>query len=222
MCSQWLISTLHHIDQDNTPMHSATDIDRSLTKRFPSPENRTSASSPSSSVRLSAISITSRFRTNVLIHQGANDSRLPDTPGGPQQNVPLDLFTSNLHAILSHPHLTGRPDLRIVLITPPPVDERMLRAADSGNIPGYDGLRRTAETTARYVEAVRQVGKERGVQVCDVWSAMMREAGWEEGSTEKLPGCEDAEENAVLRRFFSDGRIILVALETDHFVSTAD
>jgi hypothetical protein len=214
--------TLYHIDQVNTPMHSATDNHRSLTKRSSSPESRTSASSPSSSVRTPAANIASRSQTNILIHQGANDSRLPDTPGGPQQNVPLDLFTSNLHAILSHPHLTGRPDLRIILITPPPVDERMLRATDSGNIPGFNGLRRTAETTASYVEAVRQVGKERSVQVCDVWSAMMREAGWVEGSTGKLPGCEDAEENTVLRRFFSDGKIVLVAPETNHFVSTAD
>ena len=113
-----------------------------------------------------------------------------------------------MHAILSHGHLTGRPDLRIILITPPPVDERMLRANDSANIPGYNGLRRTADTTAKYAEAVRQVGKDRGVQVCDVWSAMMREAGWDANSTAPLPGSESADENAVLRRFFSDGKIV--------------
>ncbi|GAB7327843.1 hypothetical protein MBLNU13_g11634t2 [Cladosporium sp. NU13] len=141
----------------------------------------------------------------LTIFLGANDSRLPDTPGGPQQNVPLDAFTANLHAILSHKHIAGRPDLRIILITPPPVDERMLRAADSANIPGFNGLRRTADTTAKYAEAVRQVGKDRGVHVCDVWSAMMREAGWDESSTAPLPGSESADENAVLRRFFSDG-----------------
>lgn len=138
--------------------------------------------------------------------EGANDSRLPDTPGGPQQNVPLVTFIANLHAILSHPHVVGRPDLRIILITPPPVDERMLRAADGANIPGFDGLRRTAKTTARYAEAVRQVGKERSVQVCDVWSAMIKEAGWREGDAGSLPGSEDADENAVLRNFFSDGK----------------
>jgi hypothetical protein len=98
----------------------------------------------------------------------------------------------------------------------------MLRAADSGNIPGFNGLRRTAETTASYSEAVRQVGKERSVQVCDVWSAMMREAGWAEDSTGKLPGCEDAEENALLRRFFSDGRILFFPGMSHYFVNTAD
>jgi hypothetical protein len=213
------INPLQLIDRDDTLMHQATNNTRSLIKRSPSPENRTSVSSPFSSVRIPAISITSRQRTNIFTHQGANDSRLPDTPGGPQQNVPLELFTTNLHAILSHPHLTGRPDLRIILITPPPVDERMLRAADSGNIPGFSGLRRTAENTARYSEAVRKVGKERNVQVCDVWSAMMREAGWVEGSTGKMPGCEDAEENAVLRRFFSDGKMIFVAFKIDYSLS---
>lgn len=98
----------------------------------------------------------------------------------------------------------------------------MLRATDSGNIPGYNGLRRTAETTARYAEAVRQVGKDRNVEVCDVWSSMMREAGWDAGKTGPLPGCEDAEENDVLRRFLSDGEIVLVVLQTDDSMTTAD
>jgi hypothetical protein len=153
-------------------------------------------------------SLQASYKLTLFIHQGANDSRLPDTPGGPQQNVPLDAFTTNLHAILSHKHLTGRPGLRIILITPPPVDERMLRAADSANIPDFNGLRRTAETTSKYAEAVRQVGRDRNVKVCDVWSAMMREAGWDANSTAPLPGSEDADENAVLRRFFSDGKIV--------------
>lgn len=196
-----------------TTMHSATDNSRSSRKRFLDLNSRTSVSSPSSLVCLLATNITVKPPTNIITRIGANDSRLPDTPGGPQQNIPLENFTANIHAILSHAHLTGRPDLRIILITPPPVDERMLRATDSGNIPGYNGLRRTAETTARYAEAVRQVGKERGVQVCDVWSAMMREAGWDEGKTGPLPGCEDAEENSVLRRFFSDGEIVPVTLK---------
>lgn len=81
----------------------------------------------------------------------------------------------------------------------------MLRRNDSGNIPDFNGLRRTAETTAKYAEAVRLVGKDRAVPVCDVWGAMMRHAGWSEGSNDPLPGCEDAAENDVLRRFFSDG-----------------
>lgn len=142
--------------------------------------------------------------------EGANDSRLPNTPGGPQQNVPLETFIANLHTILTHAHITGRPDLRIILITPPPVDERMLRAADGANIPGFDGLRRKAKTTAQYAQAVRQVGKEKGLQVCDVWSAMMKEAGWREGDAGLLPGSEDAAENAVLRNFFSDGKHIIL------------
>ena len=88
------------------------------------------------------------------------------------------------------------------------MDERKLRAADSNNIPGYNGLRRTADATARYSEAVRQVGKERGVEVCDVWSAMMREAGWNGSDSGPLPGSEDAAENQVLRSFLSDGMLL--------------
>ncbi|KAM0716268.1 hypothetical protein Q7P37_007713 [Cladosporium fusiforme] len=141
----------------------------------------------------------------LTIFFGANDSRLPDTPGGPQQHVPLEDYTSNLHAILSHPHVTGRPDIRIILITPPPIDERMLRETDSRNNPGYHGLRRIAETTASYAEAVRQVGKERGIPVCDVWRAMMRRAGWDEGSPKPMPGSSNARTNRTLQEFFSDG-----------------
>lgn len=124
--------------------------------------------------------------------------------------MPLDTFTANLHAIISHPHLADRHDLRIILITPPPVDERKLRASDSGNIPGYNGLRRTAKATAQYADAVRQVGRERGVEVCDVWSAMMKEAGWSGPGSEALPGSEDAAENQVLRSFLSDGMLLLL------------
>jgi hypothetical protein len=120
-----------------------------------------------------------------------------------------------LHAILSHPHLAGRHDLRIILITPPPVDERKLRANDSGNIPGYNGLRRTAKATAQYADAVRQVGKEREVEVCDVWSAMMKEAGWSGLDSEGLPGSEDAAENQVLRGFLSDGMFAFLSYATD-------
>lgn len=83
----------------------------------------------------------------------------------------------------------------------------MLRAADSANIPGFNGLRRTAEATGRYAEAVRRVAGERGVEVCDVWSAMMREAGWNESDSGCLPGSEDAAENQVLRSFLSDGML---------------
>lgn len=45
------------------------------------------------------------------------------------------------------------------------------------------------------------------MEVCDVWSAMMVLAGWNEGDTGSLlPGSEDAAENEVLRSFLSDGR----------------
>jgi hypothetical protein len=40
---------------------------------------------------------------------------------------------------------------------------------------------------------------------------MMREAGWDADSTAPLPGSEEADENAVLRRFFSDGKIVFQA-----------
>jgi isoamyl acetate esterase len=57
------------------------------------------------------------------------------------------------------------PGVRIILITPPPLDPR-------GREPD-----RTHETTAAYAEAVRTVGRERGVPVADIWTAMWEAAG---------------------------------------------
>lgn len=145
---------------------------------------------------------------------GANDSRLPHTPPPttPQQHLPPSHFKSNLQTLLSHPRVASHARARIILITPPPVDERMLRATDAANIPGFSGLRRTARTTAMYAEAVREVGRERGVGVCDVWGGMVGRAGWRDGDgegEEGLVGEEGVRESEVLRGFLSDGMFFL-------------
>ncbi|KAL1588587.1 hypothetical protein WHR41_02380 [Cladosporium halotolerans] len=146
----------------------------------------------------------------LTIFFGANDSRLPHTPPPttPQQHLPPADFKSNLQTLLSHPRVKSHARARIILVTPPPVDERMLRATDAANIPGFSGLRRTARTTAMYAEVVREVGRERGVGVCDVWGGMVGRAGWRDGDgegEEGLVGVEGARESAVLRGFLSDG-----------------
>lgn len=73
------------------------------------------------------------------------------------------------------------------------------------------GPRRTAANTAAYALASREVAGEcPGVIVCDLWTAMMRVAGWEGelGGGEKdvlLPGGPDAGENEALARMLPDG-----------------
>lgn len=106
--------------------------------------------------------------------------------------MPLAQFQRNVQAILRHP-LVCRHEPRLILITAPPFDEHQWG----------DGIR-TAEHTKKYADACRQVGKELGVVVLDLWSVFMKRAGWKPG--QPLAGSKAAERNKVLGELLSDGR----------------
>jgi hypothetical protein len=82
----------------------------------------------------------------------------------------------------------------------------VLEAEDRVKFPGFTGLRRTASTTAAYAEAAREVGREYGVPVVDVWTAMMTKAGWRASGTGPLPGSKEAPGSDVLLEFMHDGK----------------
>jgi len=94
---------------------------------------------------------------------------------------------------------------RTILITNPPIIEEMQYAIDKAK--GYP-LRRTAENTKRYADAIRDVGKDLGIPVVDLWSAIMLEAGWNPDSNEPLPGSMDAPHSDVLAKYLIDGEPI--------------
>lgn len=100
----------------------------------------------------------------------------------------------------THPALQAHSP-HIVLITPPPVDERLCEANDRAK--GINVTRRTAENTARYAQGIRNVGKELNLPVLDLWSAFMKVAGWNEG--EALPGSGSIPQNPVLAGLMHDG-----------------
>ncbi|KAI7533000.1 hypothetical protein KC331_g13287 [Hortaea werneckii] len=146
---------------------------------------------------------------------GANDARLPST-GEPEQHVPLESFKANLRAMVTLPQLREHhPGSKVLLIMPPPVDERLCAQDDAGK--GIFHPRRTAETTALYAQAVRDVGAELNsasggdgvgdVAVLDLWGCFMRVAGWVPG--EPLVGSKDVEqmdpEKGGLKRLLKDG-----------------
>lgn len=54
-----------------------------------------------------------------------------------------------------------------------------------------------------YADACREIGKELGVPVLDLWSVFMAEAGWGEG--EPLAGSIKIERNKVLGELLHDG-----------------
>nr|POE66160.1 isoamyl acetate-hydrolyzing esterase 1 like [Quercus suber] len=147
----------------------------------------------------------------MTIFFGANDARLPNMPGGPEQHVSLDQYKANLKSIVAHPSLKAHSNVRVILITPPPIEERKLHETDLRKFPelGHT-LRRTAANTARYAEVVRHVGQELQIPVLDIWSAMMSRASsgemvFHETPPKPLPGSLEMAPNAVLDKFLHDG-----------------
>lgn len=137
-----------------------------------------------------------RFMT---VFFGANDACWP-TPFN-NQSVPLPQFTANLIKILTHPSLK-KHNTRVILITPPPVNEYMTWANDQ--IKGYSTPRRTAEHTKEYADAAREVGKDMNVATLDLWTSIMLRAGWKPGD-DPLPGSRALAENPVLVELLRDG-----------------
>jgi len=101
---------------------------------------------------------------------------------------------------LQHPNVVAHQP-RLLLITPPPINEYQSDAIDQ--VKGYAEPQRTAENTKKYAEACRQVGRELGVAVLDLWSIMMAKTGWREGKD--LPGSKKAEKSEILEKMLIDG-----------------
>ncbi|KAJ5815661.1 Esterase SGNH hydrolase-type subgroup [Penicillium riverlandense] len=134
-----------------------------------------------------------RFMT---IFFGANDACVP----GHDQHVPLDQYKENLKKIIQHP-ATKAQNPRIILLTPPPVNEYQLEGFDASK--GTPHPSRTAAYTKLYAAAAREVGAELGVPVADLWTAFMQTTGWQDG--QPLIGSRDAPNNANLETLFTDG-----------------
>lgn len=149
----------------------------------------------------------------LTIFFGANDARLPDTYPDPQQHVPLEEFVDNVKAIAGHPCVLVHKDIRIILITPPPFHERSALQADrvKDNI-REPNLRRTADAAATYAQAVRELGHKTNLPVLDLWTAMMRRAGYEGIGIDDdvVPGSMGdcgmgSQTNTMLKSYLHDG-----------------
>ena len=141
-----------------------------------------------------------------MIFLGANDAVLPNTSG---QDVPHNRYCANLKNIIQHPivraHATSmnrnKPAIKIILVTPPPIDEYQLEDNAVLNV-------RTAERTKSYADSCRQVGEEMDVAVVDLWTIMMKKAGWKGNDEEVLVGSRKRERNEVLGEMLQDGETI--------------
>ncbi|KAL9598595.1 MAG: hypothetical protein Q9179_003848 [Wetmoreana sp. 5 TL-2023] len=129
---------------------------------------------------------------------GSNDACLPGSDSG--QHVPLETYKTNLRKIIQHQTVKNQ-NPRLILVTPPPVDEYSLETSDAAK--GILGTRRTAEHTKLYADACREVGQDLGLVVLDLWSMFMEAAGFKPG--EPLPGSKKTKKSAVLDLLLSDG-----------------
>ena len=92
---------------------------------------------------------------------------------------------------------------RVLLLTPPPIDEYQQVLADQAR--GFTPVRRLAENTGAYAEACRDVGAQLGIPVVDIWTAFLRQAGWR-SKQQFLPGSREIPPNKVFQSFFTDGK----------------
>jgi hypothetical protein len=68
---------------------------------------------------------------------------------------------------------------------------------------GNLGESRKAGDAKKYARIVKEVGKESGVSVLDVWGVFMERAGWKDG--DMLPGSMELGLSAVLEGLLDDG-----------------
>lgn len=98
----------------------------------------------------------------VILFFGANDSTLP----GQIQHVPLKEYKSNLLNIASRIAVAGA---WLVLVTPPPVNEKLIK-------------NRTLGTTATYAKVCIDVAREMNLPVVDLFMKLQEEGNWEKSA----------------------------------------
>ncbi|PIA13162.1 SGNH hydrolase, partial [Coemansia reversa NRRL 1564] len=126
----------------------------------------------------------------VTILFGSNDAQY----FGLKCHVPLDEFKTNIIDIVnifkSPESEFYSPDTKIILITPPPVGDKLyaLKFALDGKT-----VDRRNETSKPYAEAVREVAKELSVPCVDLWTAIQIEVNAKQsnGIQSEFDGYED-------------------------------
>lgn len=94
----------------------------------------------------------------VVLFFGMNDSALP----GQIQHVPVKQYRKNLLEMANHIATAGA---WLVLVTPPPVDDKRMKS-------------REMEHTALYAQACREVAAEMRVPVVDIFAKLQEDPDW--------------------------------------------
>lgn len=86
----------------------------------------------------------------------------------------------------------------------PPINEYLTVENDQAK--GILQQRRTADHTRLYAEGVKEVAKQQGVALLDLWAIFMKHAGFKEDAY-PLPGAKDIAPNPFLRMLMHDGKV---------------
>ncbi|KAM6082864.1 isoamyl acetate-hydrolyzing esterase 1 homolog [Chlamydotis macqueenii] len=105
----------------------------------------------------------------ITIFFGANDSALKDL--NPKQHVPLEEYAANLKSMIQYLKSVDVTEDRIILITPPPLQES---AWEKECLAKAEKLNRRNATTGEYAQACVQVARECGTDVLDLWTLMQK------------------------------------------------
>ncbi|GLE04882.1 hypothetical protein PINS_up013863 [Pythium insidiosum] len=99
----------------------------------------------------------------ITLWLGANDAALPDGPSF-HQHVPLEDYKKNLHALVAMFKQTA-PQAKILLITPPPVDdEARRRMSKTGK------LDRSNAAAGEYAKACKEVAAAEKIEALDLYT----------------------------------------------------
>ena len=74
--------------------------------------------------------------------------------------MPLTVYTETMRKILTHRSIRAHKDVRIILLTCPPVEEQLQEALDKSKMPDLVNLRRTAEENQKYAVAGKNLAAE--------------------------------------------------------------
>ncbi|XP_069742374.1 isoamyl acetate-hydrolyzing esterase 1 homolog isoform X2 [Narcine bancroftii] len=106
----------------------------------------------------------------VVVFFGANDSSLKGV--NPVQHVPLAEYGENLNHIIQYLKSMGICEEKMIMITPPPLDES---SWEKECIAKGKKLDRCNSVTKEYAEACVKVATECGTDVLDLWTLMQIE-----------------------------------------------
>jgi isoamyl acetate esterase len=114
----------------------------------------------------------------VTIFFGANDASLEQE--NPHHYVSLPDYSQNLTTLIGRVRETYGPNVRILLITPPPLDhaQRFLYQKQRYGDLATGVLERTTENTSRYAQACRDVALTTQTPVLDLFQVMLQETDY--------------------------------------------